>query len=153
MTETKTASSAEDQARLMRTDLTNGIDDILASLHSVTRAGGRVVVTGGSLLEREINMAIRLSEDVRDSLFSAEALEEARARPLNHRLRSDGYRLVDLLADVGGVTVHGAIRVADTFFAQRPPITEGAQAVHEGEEPASEGEEQDEPVQAGSTGS
>jgi len=124
MPDTTTESSAEHQARLMRTDLTNGIDDILAALQSVTRSGGRVAVTGGNLVEREINLAISLSEDVRGSLFSAEALEEARAQPLNRRLRSDGHRFVDLAVDVGGVTVHGALRAAESFFAQRPPIAE-----------------------------
>jgi hypothetical protein len=132
MPDTKTESSAEQTASLMRTDLTNGIDDILASLQSVTRGGGRVAVTGGSLVEREINMAISLSEDIRDSLFSAEALAAARAQPLNKRLRTDGHRLVDLLVDVGGVTVHGALNAADSFFAQRPPIRESETASVEG---------------------
>jgi hypothetical protein len=48
MPDTKTESSAQSTARLTRTDLTNGIDDILASLESLTRGGGRVAGTGGT---------------------------------------------------------------------------------------------------------
>jgi len=122
MPDTKTETSTENQVRLMQRDLTNGLDDLIASLQAVTRGGGRLAVSGGNLVEREVNMAVSLSEDVRDSIFSTQALKDARAQPLNGRLRTDGHRIVDLLVDIGGVTVHGALRAADTFFAQRPQI-------------------------------
>jgi hypothetical protein len=130
MPDTKTESAA-DQVRLMRTDLTNGLDDLLASLQAVTRGGGRLAVSGGNVVEREINMAVTLSDEIRNSVFSAEALKDARAHPLNGRLRKDGYHLVDLLADVAGVTVHGAIRAADRFFAQRPRLADPAEPDHD----------------------
>ena len=126
MADTKTESPAEEQVLLMRADITRGLDDVIEALQSVTRGGGRLAESGGNLIERELNMVIGLSEEVRDSLISAQALKEARAQPLNGRLRKDGHRVVDLLVDIGGVTVHGAIRAADTFFAQRPPVSEGS---------------------------
>lgn len=111
--------SAERTIQLMQTDLTKGLDDVLSSLQAITDGGGRVALTGGNLIERELQMAVSLSEQVRDSIFSAEALDEARAQPLNARLRSDGHRVVDLLADVGGVTVQGAVQAFHGFYAQR----------------------------------
>jgi hypothetical protein len=117
--------SAEGQLDLMGTDLRSGLDDLLKSLETVTKGGGRLAVSGGNLIEREIRMAVGLSDQIRDSVFSSEALDEVRAQPLYGRLRSDGYRVVDLLADVGGITAQGIIRAADGFFAQRsnPPAT------------------------------
>ena len=124
MPDTVRETPAERQVQFMRTDIANGLDDILASLQAVTRGGGRLAVTGGNLLEREFNMAVSLSEEVRDSVISREALESVRAQPINRRLRDEGHRFVDLLTDVGGVLVHGTVNAFDAFFTQRPPLRE-----------------------------
>src|SRR5579862_2004853 len=108
-TETERDRESARQVSLMRTDLTRAFDDVLASLQSVTRGGGRLAESGGNVLEREINMAVSLSEDIRDAVFSEDTLHKARSQALNGRLRRDGHRVVDLLADVGGVTVHTMI--------------------------------------------
>jgi hypothetical protein len=121
-TDTERDRASARQVSLMRTDVARAFDDAVASLHSATRGGGRLAESACNGLERKINMAVSRSEDIRDSVFSEETLYKARSQPLNGRLRRDGHRFVDLVADVGGVTVHTIIRAADGFFA-RPRFT------------------------------
>lgn len=100
-----------------------GLEDVTRSLRVLTRNGRELVVDGGAVLERELAMAITISERLRDDSFSAEALERARKGRLNSTLRADAHRLVDLVADVGGVAAQSAVRFAEQLAdAPRPSL-------------------------------
>jgi hypothetical protein len=100
-----------------------GLEDVTRSLRVLTRNGRELVTDGGLVLERELAMAITLSERLRDDAFSADALERARKGRLNSTLRADAHRIVDLVADVSGVAASSAVRFAEQFAdAPRPSL-------------------------------
>lgn len=99
-----------------------GLEDVVRSLRVLTRSGRDLVVDGGAVLERELSMAVSISERLRDEALSAESLERARAGKLNAALRDDAHRLVDLIADVGGVAAGSAIRFAEEL-ADAPRVS------------------------------
>lgn len=113
-----------------------GLEDVVRSLRVLTRSGRDLVVDGGAVLERELSMAVSISERLRDEALSAESLERARKGKLNAALREDTHRLVDLIADVGGVAALSAIRFAEEL-ADAPRAVRAVDSVEEADdEPA-----------------
>lgn len=90
-----------------------GLEDVTRALRVLTRNSRELLVDGGGVLEREVAMAISISERLRDETFSAESLQQARSGELNKRLRDDAHRVVDLVADVGGVSAATALRFVE----------------------------------------
>lgn len=111
--------------------ISRDVEEVFASLRSLTHSGRTVVTAGGTALERELNMAIRLSEQVRDSMITAKTLKEAREQKLNISLRADGHRIVDLAADIGGVAALAAGRIADGLLTTPRLLADGAPAAAE----------------------
>jgi len=98
-------------------------EDIVSSLRRVTRTGHELVIEANEVLERELAMAVSISERIRDRTFTEEALNEARAGRLHARLRDDAHRALDVVADLGGVGASSAIRFIEQFAVEgRPPL-------------------------------
>lgn len=103
-----------------------GLEDVTRALRDLTRSGRDLLVDGGQVLERELSMAISISERVRSETLAASILEEARGAPLNQRLRDDAHRVVDIVADVSGVAVLSAVRFVERFVDEpRPALQAG----------------------------
>lgn len=108
-----------------------GIEDIVRSV----RASGRTARILGedlaSILERELAMAINISERLRDEIVSENALAEARKEPLPARLREDAHRLVDLTADAGSLLYVNAIKFFENLTDERRPLLTNNESVKE----------------------
>jgi ABC-type methionine transport system permease subunit len=77
------------------------------------------------LVERELAMAIRVAEQVRDEVIAKEALHEARERPILSAFRRDAVGIVNLAADAGALTVHNLSKLATRYTEHlRPPVTQ-----------------------------
>lgn len=102
-----------------------GLEDVTRALRDLTRSGRDLLVDGGQVLERELSMAISISERVRSETLADSMLEEARGAPLNQRLRDDAHRVVDVVADVSGVAVLSAVRFFERFVDEPRPALQG----------------------------
>jgi hypothetical protein len=116
------AAAERDESTFSR-DIERDIDDMLKALRSVGRSGGTVVNASGNALERELDMAIRLSEEIRDSVINPATLAEARQQRFHEQLRADAHRLIDIIADFGGVAALQMVRFADGFLGSRRAAT------------------------------
>lgn len=89
-----------------------GLEDVVSAVRTLTRSGLALIENGGDVLERELSMVVRLSEQLRDNVVKPEALSSARDNAFYARLRSDAHQVVDLLADAGSVAALSAIHLA-----------------------------------------
>lgn len=111
--------------------LTTGLEDITRSLRALLRTG-RVLGEGSlDLVEREVALAIQLSEDIRDQTIDKARLDEARADKLMSTLRRDTHRAVDLFADATSLIYVNGRRFLEAFAdSRREPLSiESAPAV------------------------
>src|SRR5207249_2354815 len=69
MTETN-ATTASAQGKEPAT----GLEDVVRSLRRLTRNSRNLATESGDVLERELGMAIQISEQLRDSVFAEESL-------------------------------------------------------------------------------
>ena len=112
-------AAAESNESTVSRDVERDIDDILRALRSVGRSSGAVVNASGNALALELDMAIRLSEQIRDSVINPATLAELRQQELHERIRTDAHRFVDIIADFGGVAVLQVVHFADSFLGSR----------------------------------
>ncbi len=96
-----------------------GLEDVVRSVRAVVRASRAVGEASADVLERELAMAIGISEQIRDSVFSEKMLEEARTEGLPARLRSDAHRVLDLAADAGAIVYNSALTFLENFADER----------------------------------
>ena len=122
MSQAAAGTTERDESTLSR-DIERDIDDMLTALRSVGHSGGTVIRASGNALERELDMAVRLSEQIRDSVISPAALAEARENEFSAQMRADAHRLVDLVADFSGVAVLQVAHFADGLLGSRGPST------------------------------
>lgn len=92
-----------------------GLEDVVRSVRTLARTTRGLAVDSAGVLERELAMAIRISEQIRDSALSAESLAEARRSELPARLRKDAHQALDLAADVASVGLLVAMRFFEGF--------------------------------------
>lgn len=101
-----------------------GLEDVVRSVRRIARSSRELATDAGEVLERELAMAVSISERLRDESVSGDLLKQARSGRLNSGLRSSSHRIVDLLADALGVAtvsaVHFGERMADE---QRGPLS------------------------------
>lgn len=88
------------------------------SLKVLARNSRDLLTDVGNVLERELAMAVSLSERLRDESVSAKILAEARAGKLQAGLRDSSHRIVDLVADAVGVAAVSAVRFGDQLVDQ-----------------------------------
>lgn len=105
-----------------------GLEDVVRSLRDLTRTGRSLAVTGTGVMERELSMAITLSEQIRDGVVSKAALDEVRdTSTIAGRLREDAHRAVDLVADAVALTARSGVLFAELFAdTPRPPLGSAA---------------------------
>lgn len=102
--------------------------EVVQSLRRVTRTSQQLMLGANEVLERELAMAVSISEGIRDHTITEGALSEARAGRLHARLRGDAHRIVDLAADIAGVATGAAISFISQFAGQERPSLTGETA-------------------------
>lgn len=101
-----------------------GLEDVVRSVRALARSTRTIAEATGHVAERELAMAISISEQLRDSVMSAQTLERARKEELPAKLRQDAHRVVDLFADLGAVAFVTGVRFVEAFVDEpRKPIT------------------------------
>lgn len=105
-----------------------GLEDVVAAVRTLTRSGLSLIESGGDVLERELSMVVKLSEQLRDRVVKPETLDGARSNEFYSRLRADAHQLVDVLADAGTVAVLSAIELATQVAEELPPAVRKADA-------------------------
>jgi hypothetical protein len=106
-----------------------GLEDVVRSLRDLTRTSRSVAVTGTEVMERELAMAITISEQIRDDVISKSALEEMRdSSTIAGRLREDAHRAVDLVADAATLAARSGVRFAELFADTPRPALASAPA-------------------------
>lgn len=104
-------------------------DTVSDSLKVLARNSRDLLTDVGGVLERELAMAVSLSERLRDESVSAELLAEARAGKLQAGFRDSSHRVVDLVADAVGVAAVSAVRFGDQLIdAPRKRLAVGQRA-------------------------
>ena len=98
-----------------------GLEDVVRSVRELARMSRGLAESTANVAERELAMAIDISEKLRDSIVSAEALRRARAEDLPARLRQDAHRALDLVADVGAIAYTSAISFVESFVDRPRP--------------------------------
>ena len=100
-------------------------DDVAHSVGELVRAVQALLDSAAGLAERELAMAIRVAERVRDEVIAKEALHEARERPILSAFRRDAVGIVNLAADAGALTVHNLSKLATGYTEHLgPPVTQ-----------------------------
>lgn len=101
-----------------------GLEDVVRSVRALARSTRGVTESAVAVAERELAMAIAISEQLRDRIISAKALEEARQQNLSSRFRQDAHRALDLMADAVAVAQLTAIRFFENLVDERRPPLE-----------------------------
>ena len=101
------------------TEKPTGLEDVTRSVRAVLRATRSVGEASADVLERELAMAINISEQIRDNVVSEKMLKEARTEGLPARLREDAHRALDLVADTGAIFYNSALAFLEKFADER----------------------------------
>ena len=104
-----------------------GLGDVTRSVRAVVRATRTVGEASADVLERELAMAISISEQIRDNVISEKMLEKTRTDGLPARLRTDAHRTVDLIADIGSILYNSALTFLEKYADDRRPALESLQ--------------------------
>lgn len=102
-------------------DDTIGLEDLTRSVRGLARATRNLSESAAEVAERELNMAIRISETIHKSVLSEKAIEKARSNPLAAGFRDDAHRVVDMVADVGTILTQSAVEFLERFADDRRP--------------------------------
>jgi hypothetical protein len=98
-----------------------GVEDVTRTVRQVTRTGRDLVTDIGEVLERELAMAVSISERLRDEAVSERMLAEARSLRVHAGVRDSAHRMVDLLADAVGVALLTAARFGERLADEPRP--------------------------------
>lgn len=91
------------------------VEELSKSLRTLVRSGRTVADAAGNVIERELAMAVHISEALRDDVFSKDLLERARKEPLPARFRQDLHSAADVVADLGAIAYQTFFRFVDSF--------------------------------------
>ncbi len=112
-----------------------GLEDVTRSVRALLRSGRSLGTSTLEVAERELAMAISISESIRDDIVTREALERARHQGVMARLRQDGHSVVDLVMDASTIAVYGGLDFLENFAdRRRPPLAIDANAARERKE-------------------
>lgn len=103
-----------------------GLEDVTRSVRALARATRSVGESAADVIERELAMAINISEQIRDRVISPDMLAEARSEGLPARLREDAHRALDLVADVGSIAYTSLLEFLERFTDERRPALASA---------------------------
>jgi hypothetical protein len=101
MTPTKTENAEPSRTRSAPSGA--GVEDVTRAVRQVARSSRDLVTDVGETLERELAMAVSISERLRDETVSPHTLSEARSLRVQSGVRDSAHRVVDLIADAVGV--------------------------------------------------
>ena len=101
-----------------------GLEDVVRSLRALVRSTQNLGAASIEVLEREMRMAVEISEQLRDRIISNEELERARKDTLASEARQSAHRVVDLVSDVSTVGILNVIDFVNKFVDQRRPPLE-----------------------------
>ena len=107
-----------------------GLADVVRSVRVLARQSRELVEQAGCVAERELAMALSVTEDVRDRLVSKEALEKARSQALLRGLRHDAHRAVDIAFDAAATLYVFSVDLVEAFLDQPRPAVTPAKAAH-----------------------
>ena len=111
-----------------------GLEDVTRSVRALARSSRELLTDAGGVLERELAMAVSVSERLRDDAISQERLDDARSMSVQSGLRESAHRMVDLVADAFGVATISVARFSESIIEQpRPQLPAGS---HDDERPA-----------------
>jgi len=121
-TKTRASTSARAASSRSRKNDARGVEDVAGALRTLARNSRDLITDAGDVLERELAMAVTVSERLRDDAVSDALLSEARSVRVQAGLRDSAHRVVDLVADVAGVATVTVVRFGEAMVAQ--PRTE-----------------------------
>lgn len=104
-------------------ELATGMDELSRSLGVLALSARNLGLSTADMLEREMAMAIAISNQVRYAAISEQMLRRVREEGLPAKLRRDAHEIVDLVADIGfsvAVSVDDLLR--GFVLSQRPPL-------------------------------
>lgn len=107
-------------------DRENGLEDLMRSVRALARSSRNLGLEATQIAERELAMAIQVSEEIRDRIVSQEFLERARADKLSSNFREDAHRGVDLVFDAVSVAAISFTDLLEGIFAERRPDLKGS---------------------------
>jgi hypothetical protein len=100
-----------------------GLEDVTRSVRALARTARGLGSATADVAERELAMAITISEQLRDGVFSEAAIKKSRQGGVMASLRQDAHRTVDLVADVGTIAFNSVLDFFENFADQpRRPI-------------------------------
>jgi len=100
-----------------------GLEDVIRSVRVLARQARELVEQAGGVAEREVAMALTVTEDVRDRVVSKDALTKARQQPLLRGLRQDAHRAVDIAFDAAATVYVFGVEIVEGFLDR--PRTSG----------------------------
>lgn len=107
----------------------SGVEDVMRSLRELVRGVRELAGDATQVAQREVAMAVKISEQIRDSVISAEALKRVRNERVLADFRRDAHKMVDLAVDVSGVALQSVADFIENFTDQsRPALTTGTAA-------------------------
>lgn len=98
-----------------------GLADLTRSVRVLARSSRDLIADAGGVLERELAMAVEVSERLRDETVSEELLREGREVRVLSGLRRSAHSVVDLAADAVGVATVSAVRFGEAMVDQPRP--------------------------------
>ena len=96
-----------------------GLEDVAQSVRGLLRSTRNLGTSSLEVVERELAMAISISEQIRDGLVTPQALERSRKQGLISQFRNDAHRTVDLAIDAGGLVFNTALDFLEKFADTR----------------------------------
>ena len=96
-----------------------GLEDVTRSMRALLRTTRNLGAASLDVIERELAMAISISEKIRDELVTPQALERSRKQGTVTQFRSDAHRTVDLAFDAGALVFTSALDFLEKFADTR----------------------------------
>lgn len=109
----------------------SGLEDVTRAVRTLARSSRDLLTDAGGVLERELAMAVAVSERLRNEAVSEELLRDARSVRVQAGLRDSAHRVVDLVADAVGVATVTAVRFGEGMVDQPRPELPAASLAEE----------------------
>lgn len=111
-------------------DQASGLEDLTRAVRALAHSSRDLLTDAGGVLERELAMAVAVSERLRDEAVSEELLRDARSVRVQAGLRDSAHHVIDLVADAVGVATVTAVRFGEAMVDQprsQLPAASGAE--------------------------
>lgn len=92
-----------------------GVEDLARAVRTLAHNSRDLLTDAAEVLERELAMAVAVSERLRDEAVSEELLRDARSVRVQAGLRESAHNVLDLVADAVGVATVTAVRFGEAM--------------------------------------